>query len=99
MELRDLTNLKQYAKERIYQEYLQKLEEEEKANYSDYKLTPFEKYIKNYKLVPEHHDAVRDGETICNNCLEIVNNDDMGEGELATTDSICKNCMGDGYGK
>lgn len=99
MELKDLMKLKKLAKERIYKEYIEFLEEEEKGNYSDFKLTTFEEYIKLYELKPEHHDAIRDYERICNNCLEIINEDDMGTTELALTDGICQNCMEEGYGK
>lgn len=35
----------------------------------------------------------------CNQCEEILPEEELGESELAKTDMICKNCMEDGYGE
>ena len=35
---------------------------------------------------------------ICKECGEVKLIEDLGNSELAKTDKICKECMGDGYG-
>lgn len=45
------------------------------------------------------YERPNDGEFECKNCHNIFPDDYMGTSELAIQDSICQQCMSDGYGR
>lgn len=56
-----------------------------KRHYSDVQCEDFETYIENNVKK-------------CNNCERYILDENMGISELALQDSICADCMSDGYG-
>lgn len=55
-------------------------------------LEAFNVMYKQYKEIMEHEDKKQ-----CSNCLEWKLEEDMGQSEVAKQDSICLECIKDGY--
>lgn len=57
-------------------------------------LEAFNMMYKKYKEIMEHEDKKQ-----CSNCLEWKLDEDMGQSEVAIAESICLECINDGWGQ
>lgn len=94
MEIKDLNKLKNETKDRIWEEYKEYLNWEEKNNYG--KLTDLVEYIKQYEFVDGYYEVIKDSQRICASCNELVF-DDYGK-QTEHDGFICQQCLTDGYG-
>ena len=95
MELLDFIN--KLSKEKQLEFYLA-FRKDKETSYQ----TSFEDWIANEDNVirVDYEWVLNDGTyDYCSNCGEWKEQDDMGSSELAMQDKICKDCMGDGYGR
>ena len=93
METKDLNQLKDETKNRIWEEYKDYLKWEEQNYYG--KLTSLEEYLKRYDFIDGYYEIIRDDQVICANCNELVHED---YGKQTETDGfICGQCLIDGY--